>query len=136
MASCLLVAEFRSVMEKFITCEINIENYVKNMGKNNAIDLIKKHLEDKENFREMDLLMIEKIPIIVDILKDAEKEIYSEGITVQNVKGDVKKNPSIEIHSLYLNKLREYCVALGITPKERRKLDKELRDTLDDFDDD
>jgi len=106
------------------------------MGKNNAIDLIKKHLEDKENFREMDLLMIEKIPIIVDILKDAEKEIYSEGITVQNVKGDVKKNPSIEIHSLYLNKLREYCVALGITPKERRKLDKELRDTLDDFDDD
>jgi len=97
---------------------------------------IKKYLVDKGNFRPADMFMIDKIPYMLMIIYETEKIINMEGVIIEDNKGNLRKNPALEVHSLYLNKIREYFVALGITPKERRKLEEELNDIKDDFDDD
>jgi len=97
---------------------------------------LRKYLEDKENFRESDLILIDQFPMMLKILGWAEEQIQDGKIMVVTAKGEVRKNPAIEVHGLYLNKLREYLAALGTTPKERRKLEAELQSIKDDFDED
>lgn len=91
---------------------------------------IKAYLESKGNLQESDEALIDNIPIILKVIKEAEKDFRINGLIIDN-----KKNPAIEIHSLYLNKLRETFIALGITPKERRKLEQVMVENTDDFDD-
>ena len=94
---------------------------------------IRTYLESRGNLEESDEILINNIPIILRIIKEAETDIKRNGILFNN-----RKNPSLEIHSLYLNKLRETFMALGITPRERKKLEMAfLNNQKDDgFDDD
>lgn len=102
------------------------------------IQKIKEYLENRDNYQESDLLLIERIPFILDTIIKAEEDVNVNGIFVYNNKNEMRKNPALEIYVIYLNKLRETLIALGISPKERRKLENELREMLaqnDGFDD-
>lgn len=90
---------------------------------------IRSYLEEKGNYKDSDEVLINNIPVIIKVIKDAERDFTINGIIMNN-----KKNPALEIHSLYLNKLRETFVILGITPRERRKLEQIIIDQTDDFD--
>ena len=105
------------------------------MKKDQIITLITKYLNDKGNYRDSDMAMLDQIPYIMEMIERAKDEIDNDGLIVAKQNGEAVKNPAITVHALYLNKLREYYVCLGVTPKERRKLELEINDIQDDFDD-
>jgi len=97
---------------------------------------LKKILQDKGNYKDSDMLMIDKLPFALWVIQEAEKSITDDGVIIENNKGEKRKNPAVEVHALYLNKVREYMQMLGLTPRERRKMEGMINDETDDFDDD
>jgi len=98
---------------------------------------IREYLESKGNYKEYDEILIDKMPFAIYVMKEAEDNILDNGVIIENNKGEPRKNPAIEVYALYLNKIREYMTMLGVTPRERRKMEHMLRNNDDDdFDDD
>jgi P27 family predicted phage terminase small subunit len=100
-------------------------------------DKMVSYLKSKNNWQDSDMLLIERIPFIMRVLKRAEDEIENGEIFTIGARKELKKSPAFEIYSTYLNKLREILTILGMTPRERRKMESELQEMIGDdgFDD-
>ena len=101
------------------------------------LDSIREYLTEKGNYKESDEILIDKLPFAIKVMKDAQDYVEIEGIMLEDNKGNVRKNPALEVYALYLNKIREYMTMLGMTPRERRKMEHMMAaDENDGFSDD
>lgn len=87
--------------------------------------IVKRGMDEKI---ESDNLIVDRIPFILKMIVEAEADIESNGIIVHNSKNEPKSNPALSVHRYYLEKLTAYLMALGVTPRERKKLEKKLHD--------
>ena len=68
------------------------------------------------------------------MLKESEELIDELGVMVKDNRGNVKKNPAVDIWKQYEDKLERLLRTLSATPQERKK-SKNLLEADDGFED-
>jgi len=98
-------------------------------------NLVKKFLIDKGNYEELDDSLIDRIPFILEVIKEAQKEIKDNGVIVYDHRQNSKRNPAIDVYKQWTEKLERLFLSLGLTPRERTKLKLQILEQDDGFDD-
>jgi len=96
---------------------------------------IENFLDKKGNYEEVDDILLEHVPFMLKVIKEAKKEIDENGVIVHDDRGNTKRNPAIDVHKQYLEKLERLFLSLGLTPRERTKLKLQILEQDDGFDD-
>jgi len=94
---------------------------------------LREYLKKTGKYEEIDEALIGQFTTFEKFIKAAEDELLADGI-IDDENG--RAHPAVNVHIKYLDKMRDFMVALGLTRRERNKIKEDSDIYRDDFDND
>ena len=101
-------------------------------------EIIIQFLSEKGNYQMSDDVLIDEIVFNISLLNQCKEDVKNEGYKINVTQNENKtpyytKNQSTIIYYMALKEIKNLYQCLGITPRERVKLQIELKEEMDEF---